>query len=190
LKDPVGDSGLWPRSRVDPYFGTAVRAVALRSTRSIQFTPPESPAAGREGTCRISLPTLVRKDAHDLSHVTPPAGSTPADCTESARRPSCCTATVADRLIVRRVLRAGLTSTPRLSLFLIAAHAAGITIRGGFPTIMDSVPRISNSMTWSYTAPTAARRITHRPSRRWVGVDRCIAALFAWPVGAMEKLLD
>jgi alkylation response protein AidB-like acyl-CoA dehydrogenase len=174
---------------VDPYVGTAVIAVAL-----INAEPPS--ARRRElleqmgaGACRISLAALEPEGRYDLARVQTVAAASAGGFALSGKKAVVLHGDSADRLIVSARTAGAAAERRGISLFLIDAHAAGITIRG-FPTI-DGQRAAEIEFHDVRVGPDALLAHVHDgiEALEWA-VDRGIAALCAEAVGAMEKLLE
>jgi len=174
---------------VDPYVGTAVIAVAL-----INAEPPG--ARRRElleqmgaGACRISLAALEPEGRYDLARVQTVATACAGGFALSGKKAVVLHGDSADRLIVSARTAGAAAERRGISLFLIDAHAAGITIRG-FPTI-DGQRAAEIEFDDVRVGSDALLAHLHDgiDALEWA-VDRGIAALCAEAVGAMEKLLE
>jgi alkylation response protein AidB-like acyl-CoA dehydrogenase len=174
---------------VDPYVGTAVIAVAL-----INAEPPS--ARRRElleqmgaGACRISLAALEPEGRYDLARVQTVATAGAGGFELSGKKAVVLHGDSADRLIVSARTAGAAAERRGISLFLIDAHAAGITIRG-FPTI-DGQRAAEIEFDDVRVGSDALLAHVHDgiEALEWA-VDRGIAALCAEAVGAMEKLLE
>ena len=174
---------------VDPYVGTAVIAVAL-----INAEPPS--ARRRElleqmgaGACRISLAALEPQGRYDLARVQTVAAASAGGFALSGKKAVVLHGDSADRLIVSARTAGAAAERRGISLFLIDAHAAGITIRG-FPTI-DGQRAAEIEFDDVRVGSDALLAHVHDgiEALEWA-VDRGIAALCAEAVGAMEKLLE
>jgi alkylation response protein AidB-like acyl-CoA dehydrogenase len=174
---------------VDPYVGTAVIAVAL-----INAEPPS--ARRRElleqmgaGACRISLAALEPEGRYDLARVQTVATAGAGGFALSGKKAVVLHGDSADRLIVSARTAGAAAERRGISLFLIDAHAAGITIRG-FPTI-DGQRAAEIEFDDVRVGSDALLAHVHDgiEALEWA-VDRGIAALCAEAVGAMEKLLE
>jgi alkylation response protein AidB-like acyl-CoA dehydrogenase len=174
---------------VDPYVGTAVIAVALISA--------EPPGARRRelleqmgaGACRISLAALEPEGRYDLARVQTVATACAGGFALSGKKAVVLHGDSADRLIVSARTAGAAAERRGISLFLIDAHAAGITIRG-FPTI-DGQRAAEIEFDDVRVGSDALLAHVHDgiDALEWA-VDRGIAALCAEAVGAMEKLLE
>ncbi|MEA3135271.1 MAG: hypothetical protein QOG17_3117 [Gammaproteobacteria bacterium] len=174
---------------VDPYVGTAVIAVAL-----INAEPPS--ARRRElleqmgaGACRISLAALEPEGRYDLARVQTVATAGAGGFELSGKKAVVLHGDSAERLIVSARTAGAAAERRGISLFLIDAHAAGITIRG-FPTI-DGQRAAEIEFDDVRVGSDALLAHVHDgiEALEWA-VDRGIAALCAEAVGAMEKLLE
>jgi len=174
---------------VDPYVGTAVIAVAL-----INAEPPS--ARRRElleqmgaGACRISLAALEPQGRYDLARVQTVAAASAGGFALSGKKAVVLHGDSADRLIVSARTAGAAAERRGISLFLIDAHAAGITIHG-FPTI-DGQRAAEIEFDDVRVGSDALLAHVHDgiEALEWA-VDRGIAALCAEAVGAMEKLLE
>ena len=174
---------------VDPYVGTAVMAVALINAEPSSARRRDLLQQVGEGTCRISLAALEPEGRYDLSHVHTAAVANAGGFALSGKKAVVLHGDSADRLIVSARTAGASPQRHGISLFLIDAHAAGITIRG-FPTIdgqraaeieFDDVRVGSDAL--------LGELHTGIETLEWA-VDRGIAALCAEAVGAMEKLLE
>jgi alkylation response protein AidB-like acyl-CoA dehydrogenase len=174
---------------VDPYVGTAVMAVALINEEPSSARRRDLLQQVGEGTCRISLAALEPEGRYDLSHVNTAAVANAGGFALNGKKAVVLHGDSADRLIVSARTAGASPQRHGLSLFLIDAHAAGITIRG-FPTIdgqraaeieFDDVRIGSDAL--------LGELHTGIETLEWA-VDRGIAALCAEAVGAMEKLLE
>ena len=174
---------------VDPYVGTAVMAVALINAEPSSARRRDLLQQVGEGTCRISLAALEPEGRYDLSHVHTAAVANAGGFALSGKKAVVLHGDSADRLIVSARTAGASPQRHGISLFLIDAHAAGITIRG-FPTIdgqraaeieFDDVRIGSDAL--------LGELHTGIETLEWA-VDRGIAALCAEAVGAMEKLLE
>jgi alkylation response protein AidB-like acyl-CoA dehydrogenase len=141
------------------------------------------------GSCRISLAALEPEGRYDLTHVQTVAVADAGGFSLRGKKAVVLHGDSADRLIVSARTAGASPKRHGISLFLIDAHAAGITIRG-FPTIdgqraaeieFDDVRIGSDAL--------LASLHTGFEALEWA-VDRGIAALCAEAVGAMEKLLE
>jgi len=174
---------------VDPYVGTAVMAVALINAEPSSARRRDLLQQVGEGTCRISLAALEPEGRYDLSHVHTAAVANAGGFALSGKKAVVLHGDSADRLIVSARTAGASPQRHGISLFLIDAHAAGITIRG-FPTIdgqraaeieFDDVRIGSDALLGGLHTGIEALE--------WA-VDRGVAALCAEAVGAMEKLLE
>ena len=174
---------------VDPYVGTAVIAVSLINAEPSSARRRELLEQIGGGTCRISLAALEPEGRYDLTQVQTAAVAATGGFALSGKKAVVSHGDSADRLIVSARTAGAATDRHGISLFLIDAHATGITVRG-FPTIdgqraaeieFDDV-RIGDDA-------LLASLHTGIEALEWA-VDRGIAALCAEAVGAMEQLLE
>jgi alkylation response protein AidB-like acyl-CoA dehydrogenase len=174
---------------VDPYVGTAVIAVSLINAEPSSARRRELLEQIGGGTCRISLAALEPEGRYDLTQVQTAAVAATGGFALSGKKAVVLHGDSADRLIVSARTAGAATDRHGISLFLIDAHATGITVRG-FPTIdgqraaeieFDDV-RIGDDA-------LLASLHTGIEALEWA-VDRGIAALCAEAVGAMEQLLE
>jgi alkylation response protein AidB-like acyl-CoA dehydrogenase len=174
---------------VDPYVGTAVMAVALINAEPSSARRRELLDEVGGGSCRISLAALEPEGRYDLAHVQTVAVAGAGGFALSGKKAVVLHGDSADWLIVSARTAGAANQRPGISLFLVDARAAGITIRG-FPTIdgqraaeveVDDVRIGSDAL--------LAGLHTGIEPLEWA-VDRGVAALCAEAVGAMEKLLE
>jgi alkylation response protein AidB-like acyl-CoA dehydrogenase len=174
---------------VDPYVGAAVIAVALINAEPSSASRRELLGQVGDGSCRIALAALEPEGRYDLTHVQTVAIADAGGFALSGKKAVVLHGDSADRLIVSARTAGAAPGRHGISLFLIDAHAAGITVRG-FPTIdgqraaeieFDDVHIGSDAL--------LAGLHTGIEALEWA-VDRGIAALCAEAVGSMEKLLE
>jgi alkylation response protein AidB-like acyl-CoA dehydrogenase len=174
---------------VDPYVATAVMAVALINAEPSSARRRELLQQVGEGTCRISLAALEPEGRYDLAHVQTVAVADAGGFALNGKKAVVLHGDSADRLIVSARTAGAATERHGISLFLVDARAAGITIRG-FPTIDGQrAAEIEFDGMRIGSDALLARLHTGIEALEWA-VDRAIAAHCAEAVGAMEKLLE
>lgn len=174
---------------VDPYVSNAIIATALFNR--------DSPGAGRqqvlrqigEGFLRMAIAVLEPDGRFDLNHVGSTATVTSDGYSLSGRKAVVIHGDSADRFIVSARTAGSTDDAHGISLFLVDARTAGISIRG-FPTI-DGQRAAEIDFAEVRVERGALMGQLHNGAGplEWA-VDRGIAALCAEAVGAMEKLLE
>src|ERR1700676_3053625 len=115
---------------VDPYVGTAVIAVALINAEPSGARRSELLQQVGDGPGRISLAALEPDGRYDLTNVQTVAVATNGGFVLSGKKAVVLHGDSADRLIVSARTAGASPERHGISLFLIDAHAAGITVRG------------------------------------------------------------
>jgi alkylation response protein AidB-like acyl-CoA dehydrogenase len=174
---------------VDPYVSNAVVAVALIGAEAAGARRRELLEKIGGGSCRIALAALEPDGRYDLTHVRTVARSERDGFMLSGKKAVVLHGDSADLLIVSARTAGADTDPHGISLFLIDAHATGVTIRG-FPTI-DGQRAAEVEFNDAQIGSEALLAQLHggAAALEWA-VDRAIAAHCAEAVGAMEKLLE
>jgi alkylation response protein AidB-like acyl-CoA dehydrogenase len=174
---------------VDPYVGTAVIAVGLINAEPSSARRRELLEQVGGGSCRISLAALEPEGRYDLAQVETTATADAGGFALSGKKAVVLHGDSADLLIVSARTAGAATERRGISLFLIDAHAPGVTIRG-FPTIDGQrAAEIEFDDVRIGSEALLAQLHAGIEPLEWA-VDRGIAALCAEAVGAMEKLLE
>ena len=174
---------------VEPFVGNAVVAVALIAAESAGARRRDLLERVGGGTCRVALAALEPDGRYDLDHVNTVARAEHGGFVLSGRKSVVIHGDSADLLIVSARTAGAGSDRQGISLFLIGAHAPGVTIRG-FPTI-DGQRAAEVEFNEVQVGPDGLLAQLHAGSvaLEWA-VDRAIAAHCAEAVGAMEKLLE
>jgi len=174
---------------VDPYVENVVIAVALINAEPFGARRRELLEQLGGGTCRIALAALEPQSRYELTDVQTVAASEHGGFSLSGKKAVVMHGDSADRLIVSARTAGAARERHGISLFLIDAKAAGITIRG-FPTIDGRRAAEIEFHEVRVGSDALLARLHEGAAALERVVDRAIAAHCAEAVGAMERLLE